>query len=133
MARKTIRVNIPSNKPAEFISLAEQVSKKHLDLGEASPLNVSVQMDVFSGKLDQAKTLRDESKELRRTSESKMEEAMLNLGLAPGQNTNTPDTIYNLMLKIRDQLLVTYKGNEEKLSEWGFDVVIGQANTGRRA
>ena len=35
----------------------------------------------------------------------------------------------DLMLRIRDLLLVTYQGNEEKLSEWGFKVVVGQAKT----
>jgi hypothetical protein len=133
MARKTVRVEIPSSKPDQFISLAEKVKNKHGELGEASPLSVLNKMDVFGGKLGQASVLRDESKNLRNQSESKMEEAMLNLGIAPGQTKETPDTVYNLMLRVRDLLLVAYQGNEEKLSEWGFKVVVGQAKTKAKA
>lgn len=28
------------------------------------------------------------------------------------------------MTMFRDQLLLTYRGNEEQLSTWGFDVVV---------
>ncbi len=132
MTRKTVRVEVPTHKPDQFISLAESINSKHESLGEASPLVSLNKMDVFSGKLGEGKQLRDESKELKRSSESKMEQAKLNLGLATGQTSATPDTVYNLMLRVRDLLLVTYRGNEEKLSEWGFKVVVGQAKTGRR-
>jgi hypothetical protein len=129
MTRKTVRVEIPFRKPDDFIALAENVNNKHEGLGETSPLSVLNKMDVFGAKLGQASGLRDESKTLRNKSESKMEEAKLNLGIAIGQTKETPDTVYNLMLRIRDLLLVTYQGNEEKLSEWGFKVVVGQAKT----
>lgn len=127
MTRKTIKVTIPYNKPDELISLAENVNNKHEELGESSPLSALNKMDVFGDKLGQAGQLRNESKKLRNQSESKMEEAKLNLGIAAGQTKETPDTVYNLMLRIRDLLLVTHQGNEEKLSEWGFKVVVGQA------
>ncbi len=124
MARKTVRVKIPASKPDKFIVLAENIKNKHEELAELSPLLPVNKMDVFTGKLDQASLLRNESKALRAQSESKMEEAKVNMGIAPGQSKDTPDTMYNLMLKVRDVLLVTYQGNEEKLSEWGFDVII---------
>ncbi len=127
MTRKTVRVEIPAGKPDQIISLAETINRKHESLGETSPLTSINKMDVFASKLTQGKQLRDESKELKRTSEAKMEEAMVNLGLATGQTSATPDTMYNLLLQVRDLLLVTYRGNEEKLSEWGFKVVVGQA------
>jgi cell division protein ZapA (FtsZ GTPase activity inhibitor) len=127
MARKTVRVKIPYSKPDDLITLAKQINNKHESLGETSPLLALNKMDAFAGKLSSANQLRDESKTLRAESESKMEEAKLNLGTAAGQSKETPDTVYNLLLQIRDQLLVTYRGNEEKLSEWGFDVVVGQA------
>jgi hypothetical protein len=129
MSRKTVRVEIPSRKPDDFISLLVKVNNKHEELGESSPLLPLNKMDVYAGKLGQATALRDESKALRAQSESKMEEAMLNLGIAPGQTRETPDTLYNLVLRVRDVLLVTHQGNEEKLSEWGFNVVVGQAKS----
>jgi hypothetical protein len=133
MSRKTVRVEVPYRKQDEFISLAEQVINKHEELGESSPLLSLNKMDLFGDKLGQAGQLRNESKKLRNQSESKMEEAKLNLGIAPGQTKETPDTVYNLMLRIRDQLLVTYQGNEEKLSEWGFKVVVGKAKKKAKA
>jgi hypothetical protein len=129
MSRKTVRVKVPYNKSDELISLGEKIVEKHEELGESSPLVSLNKMDVFGAKLGQAGQIRNESRKLRNQSESKMEEAKLNLGIAPGQTKETPDTVYNLMLRIRDQLLVTYQGNEEKLSEWGFNVVVGQAKT----
>ena len=106
------------------MALGENIKNKHEALGETSPLLPVNKMDVFMPKLAQANLLRNESIALRAQSESKMEEAKMLMGIAQGQSKDTPDTVYNLMLKVRDVLLVTYQGNEEKLSEWGFDVVI---------
>jgi len=132
MTRKTIRVEMPVNTPEEFVRLAENIRLQHQNLGENSPLMVLNVMDVFNDKITQGKQLRDRSKEMKRVSESLMEESMLNLGLATGQTSQTPGTVYNLMLKVRDFLLVTHRGNEEKLSEWGFKVVVGQAKAPRK-
>ena len=124
MTKRTVRVEIPYRKPDKMMLLGETIKNKHEELAELSPLLPVNKMDVFTTKLGQAGSLRNESIALRAQSESKMEEAKVNMGIAPGQSKDTPDTMYNLMLKVRDVLLLTYQGNEEKLSEWGFDVIV---------
>jgi hypothetical protein len=132
MARKTVKVGIDRGKPDSFISQAEKVGKKHESMGADSPLN-SFNMALYNEKLDRAKQLRDESKDAKAISESKMEESKINLGIAIGQNRDSADTIYNMLLKMRNQLLIHYQGNEEKLSEWGFDVVVNRAKSRKKA
>jgi len=41
----------------------------------------------------------------------------------------TPGTVYNLLTSIRNILLESYRGNEEALQEWGFDVIVGTAKS----
>jgi hypothetical protein len=61
-----------------------------------------------------------------------MNEAKTLYGTAEGQTINTLGTLYNMVGTIRDILLITYKDNEEELSKWGFNVVIGQAKSPKR-
>ena len=49
------------------------------------------------------------------------------LGIATGQTATTPDTALNLIVYARDILLTNNVGNEEVLTQYGFNVVIGQA------
>ena len=127
MARKTVRVKIPAKKPDAFLTLLEAMIKQHELLGDESPLKYLPEMEGAKSKAANAKGLRTDSLETRKKSESLMQQSMTELGMAPGQSAETPGTLYDLALRARNHLLNTYKGSEEKLSEWGFDVVVGQA------
>ena len=48
------------------------------------------------------------------------------IGIGRSQNKSTPDTLYNNILLIRNHLKTLFKGEEEKLREWGYDVEIFQ-------
>ena len=134
MARKTIRVEIPVKKPNEFSKLLKKISEQHTTLGNASPLanNLKVDMNDFENKRNNADQKRSDAEKLRAQSEQAMKEAQTIYGTAKGQTINTPGTLYNMVGIIRDILLVTYKDNEEELSKWGFNVVIGQARSPKR-
>lgn len=127
--RKTVRVKIPVSSPDDLISLSKDVDRKHKDQGEESPLTPLLDMEGYDQKLQDAMQLREEAKILKAQSESKLEESKLILGLGKDQNVYTPGTLYNKLWKIKNHLLAIHKGNEEKLSEWGFNVVIGTAKT----
>jgi hypothetical protein len=51
------------------------------------------------------------------------------LGTADGQTAYTQGTALNVITYVRDQLLVTNEGQEEALSAYGFNVVIGSAKS----
>jgi hypothetical protein len=56
-----------------------------------------------------------------------MMQAKTDYGTAKGQTVQTKGTLYFTADVIKRRLLTTYKGNEESLSNFGFDVVVGQA------
>ena len=72
---------------------------------------------------------RTSSKELRAQSEALMQAANTIFGVEVGQNSKSPGTLYNYLAAIRDLLLVIYRGNEEQLSTWGFDVVVSASSS----
>ncbi len=58
-----------------------------------------------------------------------MKEANKALGVGKGQNNTTEGTALFHVIGIRDGLLKTFRNNEEKLSEYGFDVVVSLAKS----
>jgi len=58
-----------------------------------------------------------------------MEEANKALGVGKGQNNTTEGTALFHVIGIRNGLLKTFRNNEEKLSEYGFDVVVSMAKS----
>jgi len=126
MARRTIRINFPRYKPENLIVNSDLVLKEHQESGESSPLKI-FDMHKFETDLENAIAFRKEAKELRRRSETLMQDARRLLGMDYDQNDFTPGTILNLMTTIRDYLLSLNKGHEEALGKWGFDVVIGSS------
>src|SRR5690606_35677675 len=44
------------------------------------------------------------------------------IGLAKGQTRSTPNTLLNFIVSSRDILLGYYKGSEQLLGDWGFEV-----------
>ena len=121
--KTTTKVEIPVHKPDELINSGGDVLKKHVQLGEKSPLN-GLDMATFERNLNDAIAKRAEAKKLHDQAELLNQQAGLSLGTDSSQNTKTPGTVYSTLTSARDILLGTYKGQEKKLSEWGFDVVI---------
>lgn len=120
MSRKNVRVVIPRNAD-ELIELGEGIEAKHTADGANSPLN-GLDMSAFSTRLGAAKTKNDEQKQLQRDAEMATEERDDLLGKKKDQNTTTEGTVLNIIARTRDILLGLYKGNEQQLGQWGFEV-----------
>ncbi|NEW83382.1 MAG: hypothetical protein GZ094_13580 [Mariniphaga sp.] len=121
--KTTVKVDISVHKAEDLITTSENVLKKHFELGEKSPLN-GLDMETFAKNLNDAKARRAEAKKLHDQAELLNQQAGLNLGTDPAQNSKTTGTVYSTISSVRSILLGLYKGQEKKLSEWGFDVVI---------
>ncbi|HZK96363.1 MAG TPA: hypothetical protein VFC67_19340 [Prolixibacteraceae bacterium] len=121
--KTTVKVDISVHKAEDLITTGEDVLKRHVELGEKSPLNGLV-METFAKNLNDAKARRAEAKKLHDQAELLNQQAGLSLGTDPTQNSKTTGTVYSTISSVRGILLGLYKGQEKKLSEWGFDVVI---------
>jgi len=130
--KTTTKVEIPVHKPDELINSGEDLLKKHVELAEKSPLN-GLDMETFAKNLNNAKARRADAKKLHDQAELLNQQAGLSLGTDPSQNTKTPGTVYSTLTSVRDILLGLYKGQEKKLSEWGFDVVISDVPQSTKA
>ena len=131
MARKTVRVDVPNGKPEELSKLAGKIVTKHTDDGQTSPLD-----NGKMAKLASAVTLADEknasANKLDAQAQTERQLRDRALGIDKGQTYDTPDTVLNLVSNARDRLLNVYEGNEEKLGEYGFNVVVGTAKSPTR-
>jgi hypothetical protein len=129
MARRTIRINVPSNKPDEYSKLLNKILQKHTSMGTESPFanDPDIDMALFAANLEQADGFREQSEDLRKQSENLMQQARKLYGVDKGQGIDTPGTLLYTLDLIRSALLKKYKGNEEALGEFGFDIVIGTA------
>ena len=123
MSKTTVKVEIPVSKPADLVTLAENVLKMHQSLGTASPLS-GVDMVTFEKSLTGGKDKRAEAKRLHNAAEKLNQEAGVCLGIDKSQNTKTIGTVYSTLTSVRDVLLAINRGQEKKLTEWGFDVLI---------
>src|SRR4051812_19317969 len=103
MARKTIRVEIPTKKPEDFSKLLNNIKKQHTALGTNSPL-AGIDMETFNTLLTQADDLRDEGESLKAVSEDKMQQARTIYGTHEGQSVDTRGTLYNLCNLIKKDL-----------------------------
>ena len=124
MAKKNVRVEIPIHKPDEFVKLAKNALAAH----DADPAN----SDLSPEEAEELRTLytqiddiRSRSAALHAQAEALSQEAQTLMGNAKGQTVNTHGTLYFLITGIRDKLLVKFRGLEEALSKYGFNVVIG--------
>jgi len=130
--KTTVKVDISVHKAEDLIATSEDVLKKHVELGEKSPLK-GLDMVTFEKNLNDAKSRRAEAKKLHDQAELLNQQAGLSLGTDPSQNTKTPGTVYSTISSVRGILLGMYKGQEKKLSEWGFDVVISEVPQSSKA
>lgn len=129
MARKTVRINVPVANIDGLLALAAAVQKKHSELKDKSPLKGLEELDMaaFGENTEEAKTKREAGKDFERKAQEANGKAASLVGVAPGQTQDTKGTLLFGITQIRDFLAAINKGNEEALSGWGFDVVVGQA------
>jgi hypothetical protein len=126
MARKAVRIDIPIRVVDRYIKLIDRVCQKHTQLGPASPLlnHPRIDMADFELKKSQALAFRNEARELDQRAQVLMEKSRVLLGMNAGQNINTEGTLYFTLDLIRGVLKGVHMGQEEALSEWGFNVVV---------
>lgn len=129
-AKRNVDVTIPTDSPAEFLTLCNAIISQHTALGVASPLNGKVDMDFFADTTATAQTNFTNAEENRGIKEAQHGNLMNQLGYAEGQTSETTGTVYNIITNIRDLLLVVYSSNPEELTRWGFAVVVGQTAMG---
>jgi hypothetical protein len=126
MAKRNIKITFGLGDRKRMITIASKIAKKHTDSGEESPLK-TINMAAFSSifKLSSDKNAQMEDLQLRY--EQTKAETDLALGIAKGQTMATPDTLLFFLGLIRDQLMVTYKGREELIEDWGFEVTVTES------
>lgn len=131
MARRTVRIKVPANKPDEFSKLLNQIVTYDKSLGANSLLQAdpSIDMPTFISNLAKADALRAQSEALKAQSEDLMLQAKTIYGTAKGQTISTPGTLYYMEDVMKRSLLKSLKGVEEGMSEYGYNVVIGQAKS----
>jgi hypothetical protein len=109
------RINIPSN-PDDLIKLAQAIGKKHTTDGATSPLT-ALNMADMNTKTTTADTQNQSSAKLYRDAETATQNRDNALG-----DKSTQGTVNCYVASVRDVLLGLYKGNEQKLGDWGFTV-----------
>ncbi len=129
MTKKKVRVSIPRNAD-KMIELADDIIAEHVALGTGSPLS-GLDMTAFAAKVAAAKTKNTLQKTLRKDAETATEDRDDLLGKKKDQNTSTPGTVLNFIVRSRDVLLGAHKGNEQHLGDFGFEVAqSGSGGTG---
>jgi len=127
MSKTSIKVEIPESKPDLLNKMGEDVLKKHTELGDKSPLN-GLDMETFALKLKDGISKRAQAKNLHEQAELLNQQAGLSMGIDKSQNTKTAGTVYSTLTSARDILLGLNRGQERKLNEWGFDVIISNVS-----
>ena len=131
MARKTVRVAIPSGRPDAMIVLAKKICSQHAAEGDKSPLDAA-KLAVLQQVATQAEESHNTAKAHDAQAQSARQARDQSLGVGDGQTAYSPNTALNIITYVRDQLLLSLEGDEEQLGNYGFDVVIGSAKMPQR-
>ena len=118
MAARKPRIEIPSN-PEELIALLEKVLAKHGKDAANSPLK-DLAMSPLGSLTAEAKKQHADGKDYSKKSETCTQARDLALGASKGAVER--GTARFILLQIRDTLMGRYKGEEQKLGDWGFSV-----------
>ena len=119
-----MRVNIPKN-PGQVIQLSQAIGVKHGADGVDSPLK-GLDMPDMANKTDTADQENKNAARLYREGEL----ATQNRDNALGTENPVKGSVAYYVRAARDVLLGIYKGNEQKLGEWGFEVDYGPRSGG---
>lgn len=123
MSKKTVKVEVPEN-PEELIDLAKLIYQKHVLDGGTGPLS-SMNMADFDAKTTSASGFHLTSEKLHRDAVTATQDRDLALGMSEGQTSMQPGTVDFYVRSIVDVLLGHFRGNEQKLGDYGFIVVEG--------
>ncbi len=117
---KGYRVPISRNA-VKLLTLSGTILAKHTADAASSPLQVfdMADMESLHTQAEAANTL---ALQLRRDSESTTQDRNLLLGKAKGQSRRTKGTILFYITAARQILSGIYRGREQTLGEWGFEV-----------
>lgn len=115
-----VQVIIPKNAD-ELIALAKKVIEKHYMDGGASLLN-DLPWDVLNNRLYEAEMKLEEARKANRDKEKATQTRNIALGIDKGQSSKTPNTVKYIVKSVRDLLLGTFRGREQELGDWGFEV-----------
>ena len=115
-----IRVEIPTNAE-ELSRLADTIVKKHAANG-ANSLIPAVLADGLIALVAQANLLVEQAAQVARDGETATQSRNLLLGIAKGQTSKTVNTIRFYLSSVRDMLLGLYRGQAQRLGDWGFEV-----------
>ncbi len=110
------RINIPTN-PDDLIALAKGIVTKHKADAAGSPLS-ALNMAELETLVTAADTQNQNAAKLYRDAET----ATQNRNNALGTDNPVKGTVMNYVRSVRDILGGIYKGNEQKLGDWSFDV-----------
>ncbi|MDX1943497.1 MAG: hypothetical protein SFU99_23220 [Saprospiraceae bacterium] len=114
------QIIIPRNADA-LIALAKKVMEKHYMDGGASLLN-DLPWDVLNNRLYEAEMKLEEARKANRDKEKATQTRNIALGIDKGQSSKTPNTVKYIVKSVRDLLLGTFRGREQELGDWGFEV-----------
>jgi len=126
MAKRNIKITFGQGDRQRMIAVATKINNKNTELGEQSPLK-SINMATFASIFDVSSTKNTQMEDFQLRYEQTKAEADFALGIAKGQTMATPDTLLFYLGLIRDQLMVTYKGREELIEDWGFEVTVTES------
>ena len=132
MARKTVRVDIPTGSPDELITLGQEILAKHEQDGTSSPLD-GTKMSKLAAALAIAVPQNKAAKDADKVAQTARQTRDSAMGIADGQNAQIKGTGLNIITYARDQLLLSNEGTEEALEGYGFNVVVGSAKMPQRA
>ncbi|MBP7497722.1 MAG: hypothetical protein KA792_08680 [Bacteroidales bacterium] len=119
--KKRVRVDIPIRQPDKMIELGLSVCN---NLDSSIIQNENINLNNLHQLITNAKEKRAKYKELSEISKGIQSNYTECVGISKGQTKDTRGTIYSELLHIRDFLKNYYKGSEELLNNWGFDVEI---------
>lgn len=124
MARQDVSVELPVGNAGETAILLGKIAARNTALAGSSPIQNDFNWPSVAAKVTGINLLVTEATEADRKSQSLHYSALSLLGTAPSQNLQTPGTLYPMVVKVRDILLVKYQTNPEEMSVWGFNVVV---------
>ena len=118
-----VTVIIPRNA-TKLLKLANKIKAKHTADGATSILE-AFDMTDFSSLIAAAEAQIVLFDGLKTIKEKAVQDRNLAMGKAKGQSTKTIGTLGNYIRGVRDTLKGLYKGREQTLADWGFEVLNG--------
>lgn len=122
-----VQVAVPRNAD-KLTKLVADILKKHGDDGADSILAV-FDMPALQRINDEAAKKLADAAAVNRNKEKATQARNLALGTAKGQTSKTPGTVSYFVRSVRDILLGIYRGKEQQLGDWGFEVNFNNGPT----